>query len=156
METRQGRYEEVHVELRRRWGHVLPSRQVMMFELVEALWARFARDPYSWAGFYLLEPDGMSLTLGPRRDKPACSPIEMHGVCGRSVREGRTLIVDDVHALGAAHIVCDPKNLSEICVPVRDASGRVWGVLDVDSEQKAAFGPDDQAGLERLLEPFAR
>lgn len=154
--SKQQRYDEVHVELRRRWGQAPPSRQVMMFELVEALWARFAKDPYSWVGFYLLEPDKKSMTLGPRRDKPACSPIEMHGVCGRSALEGRVLIVDDVHALGSAHIVCDPRNLSEICLPVRDAKGAVWGVLDVDSEKLAAFDAEDQRGLERLLEPFSR
>jgi L-methionine (R)-S-oxide reductase len=149
--TKRERYDDV----RRRWGHALPSRQVMMFELVDALWARFAKDPYSWAGFYLLEPDKKSMTLGPRRDKPACSPIEMHGVCGRSALEGRTLIVDDVHALGAAHIVCDPKNLSEICVPARGRDGAVWGVLDVDSETLAAFDDADREGLERLLAFFA-
>jgi L-methionine (R)-S-oxide reductase len=154
--TKRERYDDVLVELRRRWGHSLPSRQVMMFELVDALWARFAKDPYSWAGFYLLEPDKKSLTLGPRRDKPACSPIEMHGVCGRSALEGRTLIVDDVHALGSAHIVCDPKNLSEICVPARGPDGAVWGVLDVDSEKLAAFDDADREGLERLLAFFAR
>lgn len=154
--SKQQRYDEVQVELRRRWGHELPSRQVMMFELVDALWMRFAKDPYSWAGFYLLEPDSKSMTLGPRRDKPACSPIEMHGVCGRSALENRVFIVDDVHALGSAHIVCDPKNLSEICLPVRDRAGKVWGVLDVDSEKLAAFDAVDQRNLERLLEPFSR
>ena len=130
------------------------TREERMSALVDALWAEFGKDPYSWVGFYLLEPDGKSLLLGPRRDKPACSPLEMHGVCGRCVREGRSIIVDDVHALGADHIVCDPRNLSEICVPVRDTPGAVWGVLDVDSEKLAAFDAVDQRELERLLESF--
>lgn len=154
--NKQQRYDDVHVELRRRWGHAMPSRSVMMFELVDALWTRFARDPYSWVGFYLLEPDKKSMTLGPRRDKPACSPLEMHGVCGRSALEGRVIIVDDVRALGAAHIACDPRNLSEICLPARDARGEVFAVLDVDSESLAAFDDVDRRGLERLLEPFSR
>lgn len=154
--TKQQRYAELLVGLRRRWEHAPPSRQVMMSELVDALWERFAKDPYSWVGFYLLEPDKKSLTLGPRRDKPACSPIGMHGVCGRCALEDKVLIVDDVHALGEAHIVCDPRNLSEICLPCRDVRGRVWGVLDVDSESLAAFDDVDRQGLERLLEPFAR
>ncbi len=121
-----------------------------------AFWAAFAREPYSWVGFYLLEPDGRSMTLGPRRDKPACSPLEMHGVCGRCARENRTVIVDDVHALGADHIVCDPRNLSEICLPVRGADGKAFAVLDVDSERLAAFDATDAAELERLLAAFSR
>lgn len=149
------RYEELHAELARRWEKA-PPRDVMMSELVDALWARFGKDPYSWVGFYLLEPDKKSMTLGPRRDKPACSPLEMRGVCGRCALEGRVLIVDDVHALGAAHIVCDPRNLSEICLPCRDAKGVVWGVLDVDSERLAAFDAVDRRGLERLLDLFRR
>lgn len=156
MSDKTRRYEEVRQELERRWGAQAPARDAMMGELVDALWERFAREPYSWVGFYLLSPDGRSMTLGPRRDKPACSPIEMHGVCGRCVLEARTIIVDDVHALGAAHIVCDPRNLSEICVPVRDAAGKVFAVLDVDSERLAAFDAVDADGLARLLEPFSR
>ncbi|MDX6769346.1 MAG: GAF domain-containing protein [Elusimicrobiota bacterium] len=130
------------------------GREARMSALVDALWDEFGRDPYSWVGFYLLEPGGRSMVLGPRRDKPACSPLEMHGVCGRCAREGRTIVVDDVHALGADHIVCDPRNLSEICVPARDARGAVWAVLDADSESLAAFDDDDRRGLEKLLEPF--
>lgn len=143
-----------------RYANVRPApagaREERMRALVDALWAEFGKDPYSWVGFYLLESDGKSMTLGPRRDKPACSPLEMHGVCGRCARENKTIIVDDVHALGADHIVCDPRNLSEICVPVRDARGKVFAVLDVDSERLAAFDDADRAALERLLEPFAR
>lgn len=132
------------------------AREERMSALVDALWAEFGKDPYSWVGFYLLEPGGKSMTLGPRRDKPACSPLEMHGVCGRCVREARSIIVDDVHALGADHIVCDPRNLSEICVPARGPDGKVFAVLDVDSERLAAFDDADRAALESLLEPFAR
>lgn len=154
--SKERRYAEALAELSRRWDPRPPARALMMSELVDALWARFAGDPYSWVGFYLLEPDGKSMTLGPRRDRPACSPLPMHGVCGRSALEERALIVDDVRALGEAHVVCDPRNLSEICLPCRDAGGRVWGVLDADSESLAAFDEADRRGLERLLEPFAR
>lgn len=132
------------------------STEERMAVMVDELWAAFAREPYSWVGFYLLEPDGRSMTLGPRRDKPACSPLEMHGVCGRCARENRTVIVDDVHALGADHIVCDPRNLSEICLPVRGADGKAFAVLDVDSERLAAFDATDAAELERLLAAFSR
>lgn len=141
--SKERRYREVEAALR---------GKADMRALVDALWERFAGEPYSWVGFYFLAKDGRSMTLGPSRDKPACSPIAMHGVCGRCALEGRTIIVDDVHALGDAHIVCDPKNLSEICVPVRGPDGAVFAVLDVDSERLAAFDETDRRWLERLAE----
>lgn len=144
--SKERRYQEAEAALRGK-----PD----MRALVDALWERFAGEPYSWIGFYLLAPDEKSMTLGPSRDKPACSPIAMHGVCGRCALEGKTLIVDDVRALGEAHIVCDPRNLSEICVPVRGPDGKVFAVLDVDSERLAAFDGVDQRWLEKLVAPLA-
>ena len=36
-------------------------------------------------------------------------------------------------------------------VPLRDGSGEIVGVLDVDSEQPEAFGEVDVVGLERIV-----
>ena len=45
---------------------------------------------------------------------------------------------------------------SEIVVPVRDPdTGRVAGLIDVESDRAGAFTPDDQAFLERCAGDLA-
>ena len=149
------RYDKVRFALERKWRRRELKADRMMREVVDALYDAFMGSPYSWCGFYLLAPDGNSLVLGPHRDKPACSPIPMHGVCGKAVKIGQTQIVPDVKALGDAHIECDPANLSEIAVPAFSFDGKVWGVLDVDSAQPNAFNEMDQRWLERILKTFS-
>lgn len=129
-----------------------------MERVVDALWEAFRDRGMSWVGFYLHrpeKPEDRRLVLGPHRDRPACSPIGMHGVCGAAIRTGLTQIVADVHALGGAYIACDPRDRSEIVVPlgtVPGAPGVPGAVLDVDSEEEAAFSQADDAGLRAVLE----
>jgi putative methionine-R-sulfoxide reductase with GAF domain len=130
------------------------DRAQRMTAVVDALWAALAPTGVSWVGFYLDrpgEPDDRRLVLGPRRDKPACSPIGLHGACGRALLSRRALIVRDVAELGAGYIACDPRDRSEIVVPLLDDSGSAWGVLDLDSHELAAFDERDAAGLARVL-----
>lgn len=119
--------------------------------VVDALWDGLHTAGVSWVGFYLPAPDGMELVLGPRRDKPACSPIGLHGACGRAFREQQVLIVRDVAELGAHYIACDPRDRSEIVLPLFDEAGGCWGVLDVDSFDVGAFTQADAAGLANVL-----
>ena len=150
----RARYDKAHALLERKWRRRELAPDRMMREVVDVLWDIFAGSPYSWVGFYLLSGGGQSLVLGPHRDKPACSPLPMHGVCGQVARSGVAMRVADVGALGEAHIVCDPRNVSEIALPVRDRDGKVWGVFDVDSTQPAAFDDMDQRWLETILKRF--
>jgi L-methionine (R)-S-oxide reductase len=126
------------------------DRAAMMAALVDAMWDAFGSASVSWLGFYL-RGVGDELVLGASRDTPACSPIGLQGVCGRSFLEKRTMIAADVHALGDAHVVCDPRNLSEIVVPMIDVDGSCWGVLDLDSYEIGAFDEPDAEGLASLL-----
>jgi GAF domain-containing protein len=64
------------------------------------------------------------------------------------------MVVPDVKAF-PGHITCDARSQSEIVVPVLDRHGQLLAVLDVDSEQPAAFGVADQVGLERIVGWFA-
>ena len=103
----------------------------------------------NWAGFYLLR-DG-ALYLGPFQGKPACTRIAVgKGVCGTAVAEGKTQRVDDVHAF-PGHIACDSRSKSEIVVPLRNASGEITGVLDIDSKELASFDEVDAEWLEKIL-----
>lgn len=121
---------------------------------INALWELMHDTGVSWAGFYLDqpgEPDDRRLMLGPCRNKPACSPIGLHGVCGQSLRFGTTRIVQDVASLGANYVACDPRDQSEIVIPLQNEHGQIWAVLDLDSHDIGAFNETDDAGLRRAL-----
>ena len=120
-------------------------RTARMQAFVDAAWGALAPSGVSWIGFYLDVPgaaDGERMVLGPRRDKPACSPIGLHGACGRCLVSGKPLVVRDVADLGANYIACDPRDRSELVMPCRDGE-RVWGVLDVDSHEVGCFSEAD-------------
>lgn len=101
----------------------------------------------SWIGFYGLDTSADSMTLLERRDKPACSPIGVHGACGRSALEKAPILVADIKSLGEHYIACDPRDQSELVIPMVDASGLCWGVLDADSYAIGAFSQADVEGM---------
>ena len=130
------------------------SREQRMQAVSDALWEALKDRGVSWVGFYFDqpdEPDEERLVLGPHRDKPACSPLALHGVCGQAVRFGATRIVEDVRELRADYIACDPNDRSEIVIPLIDEHGHCWAVLDLDSWDVCAFDEDDEAGLKHVL-----
>jgi GAF domain-containing protein len=104
---------------------------------------------FLWTGFYLLR-DG-ELTVGPYQGPLACLTLAAHtGVCWAGVDRCAAVVVPDVHAF-PGHIACDARSRSEIVVPLRDRSGAVVGVLDVDSERPAQFNEIDREALERIV-----
>ena len=101
----------------------------------------------NWAGFYIMRSG--ELVLGPFQGKPACVRIPVgKGVCGAAVAQGRSMLVEDVHAF-PGHIACDAASRSELVVPLHGRDG-VIGVIDLDSPSPARFDADDQAGIERI------
>ena len=123
-----------------------------MQTVVDELWAALSGRGVSWCGFYLSSGSGKELVLGPRRDKPACSPIGLEGVCGRAWREKRAVVGRDVAELGEAYIACDPRDRSEVVVPLLDADGECRAVLDLDSHEAGVFSEADADGLRLVLE----
>lgn len=104
---------------------------------------------FDWTGFYRVTEAGI-LKIGPYQGGHGCLVIPFdRGVCGRCAREAKTQLVDDVHAV-PDHIACASSTRSEIVVPVFDHSGRVRAVLDIDSDQPAAFNSSDAAFLEMV------
>ncbi|HEY4114918.1 MAG TPA: GAF domain-containing protein [Rhizomicrobium sp.] len=104
-------------------------------------------DDLNWAGFYFVR--GGELVLGPFQGKPACVRIAMgRGVCGTAAARRETLVVPDVDSF-AGHIPCDSASRSEIVIPLV-SSGRLIGVLDLDSPKLKRFDEADAAGLESL------
>ena len=65
------------------------SLEQRMRAVADALWNALHDKGVSWVGFYVDhsdQPDDQRLILGPCRNKPACSPIGLHGVCGQTLR----------------------------------------------------------------------
>jgi L-methionine (R)-S-oxide reductase len=109
----------------------------------------------NWAGFYWMK--GGELVLGPFQGKPACVRIAVgRGVCGTAVKEARTIVVPDVEKF-PGHIACDSASRSELVVPVKSGSGgsgKVVGVLDLDSPNLARFGEEHARAFEQLVADF--
>ena len=91
------------------------------------------------------------MILQARRDKPACSPIGLHGACGQSCTTKTTLIITDVANLGEGYVACDPRDLSELVIPLIDETGECWGVYDADSFERGAFDESDAREMLALL-----
>ncbi|MFO6466042.1 GAF domain-containing protein [Jannaschia sp. KMU-145] len=115
-----------------------------------------ADDRFDWTGFYRVVAPGL-LKIGPYQGGHGCLVIPFdRGVCGACARTGEVQIVADVDAF-PGHIACASSTRSEIVLPVRDRSGALIAVLDIDSDRPDAFDTADAEGLARILDAtFAR
>lgn len=105
---------------------------------------------FDWTGFYrVIRPQ--LLSVGPYQGHHGCLRIPFdQGVCGAAARTASTIVVPDVNAF-PGHIACSSTTKSEIVVPVFDAKGMVVAVLDVDSNEAAAFTETDRTELEKIV-----
>lgn len=102
----------------------------------------------NWVGFYLM--DDAELVLGPFQGKPACVRIPIgQGVCGTAVATNTVQRIDNVHDF-EGHIACDAESVSELVIPF-SISGKLAGVLDIDSPIRSRFSEIDQQGLTVLM-----
>lgn len=110
---------------------------------------------YHWTGFYRAVSDDL-LIVGPYQGGHGCLRIAFgKGVCGTAAQSRQTQLVPDVEAF-PGHIACSSSTRSEIVVPVIAPNGRILAVLDVDSDDPAAFDETDQKYLESLCERLGR
>ena len=107
-------------------------------------------DRFDWTGFYrVTEPE--LLKIGPYQGGHGCLVIPFdRGVCGAAARTGQTQLVADVEAF-EGHIACASSTRSELVLPVRDGSGALIAVLDIDSDQPDAFTREDAEALDSIL-----
>jgi L-methionine (R)-S-oxide reductase len=110
---------------------------------------------FDWTGFYRVTAPEL-LVIGPYQGGHGCLRIPFsRGVCGAAARTKTTQLVPDVAAF-PGHIACSGTTRSEIVVPVLGARGEVIAVLDVDSDDPAAFDELDREGLEAICHELGR
>lgn len=105
-------------------------------------------DHYDWVGIYLLEADTLVLHnyVGKHTDHTRI-PVG-RGVCGTAVSERANQIVGDVTALDN-YLACSLETRAEIVVLIRRGD-EILGQIDIDSDRPNAFGPEDEAVLDRV------
>jgi L-methionine (R)-S-oxide reductase len=144
---KEGRYQRIYDQL----SDLLkdkPNQLARMATTVAVLHNKM--DYFFWTGFYLL--DNGELIVGPYQGSLACIKLKKDtGVCWAGINQGITIIVPDVHQF-PGHIACDSRSNSEIVVPLKDISGNIIGVLDIDSKELSSFDEIDGYWLERILE----
>jgi len=110
-----------------------------------------ADDRFDWTGFYrVVAPELMK--IGPYQGGHGCLVIPFdRGVCGAAARTGTAQLVEDVNAF-PDHIACSSSTRSEVVLPVWNGQDEFLGVLDIDSDQPAAFEARDVVGLRAILD----
>ena len=125
-----------------------PNLTARMSTLVAVLHHKM--DYFFWTGFYLLD-DG-ELIVGPYQGSLACIRLKKDtGVCWAGINRGETVVVPDVRHF-PGHFACDSRSNSEIVVPLRNSTGQIIGVLDVDSKELNSFDEVDAEWLEKIVE----
>ena len=114
-----------------------------------------ADDRYDWVGVYLLTEEGDELWLhnylGPRTEH-AKIPVGV-GVCGTAVAQGANQNIPDVSAFDG-YLSCNDDVKSELVVLVR-AGNQIFGQIDIDSNQPAAFDDQDEAAVQMIADKLA-
>lgn len=126
------------------------DRDALLRAAVEAIEA--ASERYDWVGIYLLEDGVLKLHNYIGEETEHTRIAVGHGVCGTAVAENRDINVADVRELDN-YIACSLDTRSEIVVLIRDPeTGEIYGQLDLDSDQPAAFTGEDEDELRRVAD----
>lgn len=112
-------------------------------------------DRFDWVGVYLLNEDENELWLHNYLGAPTeHAKIEVGtGVCGTAVAEKANQRVDDVGEIDN-YLACSPEARSELVVLIR-AGDRIFGEIDLDSEQENAFTEEDEAEIQAVSDKLA-
>ena len=113
-------------------------------------------DPrFDWVGVYLLDATANELWLHNYVGSPtehAKIPVGT-GVCGTAVAERSNQIVADVSTV-ENYLACDPDVQSEMVVLIR-AGDDIYGQIDIDSSEKAAFTEEDAIVIQGIADKLA-
>ena len=139
-----------YTELTRQLAAVLDGENnlVARLSLVAASLGETKR--YLWAGFYLVE--GTELVQRRHAGPLPCLRIARgKGVCGTAWASNEDLLVPNVNEF-PGHIACSSLSNSEVVIPLRERTGAVRGVLDVDHTEIHGLDADDLRGLRAIAD----
>ena len=110
----------------------------------------YKMESFFWTGFYLLQGD--KLIVSTYQGPLACMQLAKNqGVCWAGINNGEPVVVPDVEQF-PGHIACDSRSKSEIVIPVRDPTGKIIGVLDIDSKVYNSFDKTDSDELLKIID----
>jgi len=129
------------------FGKLELSAQAKMSLLSSLLYMEFSH--WTFCGFYAIKNPDL-LEIGPYQGNLLpCTHISIgRGVCGTSLKEEKTIIVNDVRKHDN-YISCDSETLSEIVIPIF-MDDKIMAVLDIDSPIINDFDQIDKTYLEKL------
>jgi len=142
------RYEKILIEFDSIiFGKLELSTQAKMSLLSALLYMEFGH--WTFCGFYAIKTPDL-LEIGPYQGSILpCTHIGIgRGVCGTSLKEKKTIIVNDVRKYDN-YISCDSETLSEIVIPIF-IDDNIVAVLDIDSPIINDFDQIDKTYLEKL------
>lgn len=143
-ETKNALLEKVLTKITDKMKQLGSAREIYEF-VVDVL---SSLPHFNWTGIYLV--DGEELTLEYYKGKPTdhARIPKGKGVCGSAWLEERNIIVEDVRAI-ENYLACSLETRAEIVVLLRK-DGQIIGQIDVDSDQVAAFSPEDELALQQV------
>ena len=121
------------------------SKEDKIDHTLEYLYNEF--ENWIFCGFYRKKENQLEISTY-HSDNIPCSPINMNGVCGQSITNQDTIIVNDVNSF-ENHIVCDSNSRSEIAIPFTKDNTEY--VLDIDSKELNDFDEIDKKYLQKIL-----
>ncbi|MBM3179901.1 MAG: GAF domain-containing protein [Chloroflexi bacterium] len=120
---------------------------------------------YYYVAIFTLDSNSNALrfrssAVAPRKGKKKAAialEVEMgQGLIGEAARDGNQIVCDDVQSDPRYRFIDSlPETKSEVVIPLK-IKDRVLGVLDVQSNQKSAFHPNDLLILHALADNIAR
>ena len=144
---KQQRYERIYIQLKELLKKS-EDKYARMSTIIAVLHHKM--DYYFWTGFYMLHND--KLIVSQYQGPVACMELETNkGVCWTGINKAEPVIVPDVEKF-PEHIACDSRSKSEIVMPIKDKSGNIIGVLDIDSNEYNSFDEIDAMALEKILQ----
>jgi len=112
-------------------------------------------DRFDWVGVYLLKEEEDLLWLHNYVGEPtdhAKIPVGT-GVCGSAVAAKENMNVPDVEEVDD-YLACSPDVKSELVVLIR-AGDQIFGQIDLDSEEPAAFTEEDERAIQAVGDKLA-
>lgn len=143
---KEGRYERIYKQLK----ELMPKsddKYARMSTIIAVLHHKM--DCYFWTGYYFLK--GEKLIVGQYQGPVACQELAKDtGVCWAAINQQKAQVVPDVEKF-PGHIACDSRSKSEIVIPLEDGNGKIYGVLDIDSNEYNSFDETDREALNKIL-----